>query len=245
MGFRYRNFDVRRPRRSSGGSRRFVALFTTAVALLLTAMTPDVARAIDGRDIAANGNGKGAPACAACHGDQGEGRPDAAYPRLAGLDARYLLRQLNDFAEDKRQSDTMHPIAKALAPGEREAVASYFANLMAPKASQPRKPDQKLTDRGMAIATRGDWPRGLPACAQCHGPNGQGVGASFPKLAGQSAEYITKELKAWKEGKRSNDPLNLMTGVATKLDDQQIEAVAAYYASLPAQIVGQTKGRPP
>ena len=189
--------------------------------------------AAEGGHLAANGNSNGAPACSACHGDQGEGRPDAAYPRLAGLDSGYLLRQLNDFAEKKRESETMQPIAKALGVDERKAVSSFYGGLSAPKVQEPKKPDDKTLAIGAALALRGDWSKGLPGCGQCHGPGGQGVGDSFPKLAAQSAEYIVKELKAWREGKRGNDPLNLMTGIASKLDEAQMAAVAAYYASLP------------
>ena len=187
--------------------------------------------AAEGGHLAANGNG--APACSACHGDQGEGRPDAAYPRLAGLNSGYLLRQLNDFADKKRESETMQPIAKALGMDERTAVSSFYGGLSAPKVQEPKKPDDKTLVIGAALALRGDWSKGLPGCGQCHGPGGQGVGDSFPKLAAQSAEYIVKELKAWREGKRGNDPLNLMTGIASKLDEAQMAAVAAYYASLP------------
>lgn len=189
--------------------------------------------AAEGGQLAANGNSNGAPACSACHGDQGEGRPDAAYPRLAGLNSGYLLRQLNDFADKKRESETMQPIAKALGMDERTAVSSFYGGLSAPKVQEPKKPDDKTLAIGAALALRGDWSKGLPGCGQCHGPGGQGVGDSFPKLAAQSAEYIVKELKAWREGKRSNDPLNLMTGIASKLDEAQMAAVAAYYASLP------------
>lgn len=195
------------------------------------------AYAVDGRAIAMSGNNAGAPACAACHGDGGEGRPDAGYPRLAGLDARYLSTQLHDFADGRRASDVMHPVAKALRPGEREALASYFASLATPPAAGGKKPDAKALAVGAALAERGDWSKGLPACEQCHGPKGQGVGAAFPKLAGQSAEYIAAQLRAWKSGQRSNDPLHLMTGVATKLDDRQVAAVAAYFASLDSKPV--------
>ena len=58
------------------------------------------------------------------------------------------------------------------------------------------------------------------------------MGGTFPRLAGQSASYIEAQLKAWKSGKRTNDPLHLMTGIASKLDDKQIAAVAAHYAGL-------------
>ena len=156
------------------------------------------------------------------------------YPRLSGLNASYLLQQLNDFADGKRTNEIMQPIAKALSPDERAAVTTFYASLNPAAAEEPKKPDDKTIAAGAALASRGDWSKGLPGCSQCHGPAGQGVGASFPKLAGQNSTYVTNELKAWQQGKRSNDPLNLMTGIAAKLDDGQIAAVAAYYASLPA-----------
>jgi cytochrome c553 len=191
------------------------------------------ARAADGQAIAANGNGRDAPACSACHGEHGEGQPAAAYPRLAGLDSGYLVGQLNAFAQGSRDSVAMGPTAKALSPDERQAVATFYAGLDAAKAEEPTKPDEKAVAIGRSLADRGDWSKGLPGCGACHGASGQGVGKTFPKLAGQSAEYIASQLQAWKDGKRTDDPLHLMTGIASKLNDDQVAAVAAYYASLP------------
>jgi cytochrome c553 len=195
------------------------------------------ARAADGRGIAAGGNGRDAPACSACHGVQGAGQPDVAYPRLAGLDSAYLIEQLNAFAEGRRDNETMSPIAKALTPDERQAIAKFYAGLTAPKMEESKKADDKAIAAGAALASRGDWSKGLPGCGQCHGAAGQGVGKTFPGLAAQAAEYITAQLKAWKDGKRTNDPLHLMTGIASKLSDDQVAAVAAYYASLPVAAV--------
>lgn len=189
--------------------------------------------AADGREIAANGNGNNAPACSVCHGAQGAGQPDAGYPRLAGLDSEYLLEQLSAFADGSRDNETMGPIAKALSPDERQSVAKFYAGLVAPKMEEPQKADDKTIAAGAALAGRGDWSKGLPGCGQCHGAAGQGVGKTFPGLAGQSAGYIVSQLKAWKDGKRTNDPLHLMTGISSRLSDDQIAAVAAYYASLP------------
>jgi cytochrome c553 len=201
--------------------------------LFLMSVFAKAAHAADGKEIATNGNGR-APACSMCHGEQGEGRPDAAYPRLAGLDSEYLVRQLNAFAEGGRDSETMHPIAKALSAEERQAVAKFYAGLTAPAVAEPNKADDNIIAIGATLANRGDWPKGLPGCGQCHGAAGQGVGGTFPKLPGQSAEYIANQLKAWKDGKRTNDPLHLMAGISGKLNDRQVAAVAAYYASLPA-----------
>lgn len=235
--------------RAAAPSRLFIALINLVAGMLM--VSPPLAStafAADAQTIAASGNNAGAPACSACHGQAGEGRPDAGYPRLAGLDARYLLRQLNDLADGNRASDTMHPIAKALGPDERAAMASYYASLSAPKVAGEKKADGKVLAAGAALAQHGDWANGLPACRQCHGPSGQGVGSSFPKLAGQSAQYIAAQLKAWKAGRRGNDPLHLMTGVASKLDDQQVSAVAAYFASLDVRMpasVPANEGRKP
>jgi cytochrome c553 len=214
-----------------------VAFCIFVVLLSLHAAT---ALAADGGDIAANGNGRDAPACAACHGAQGEGRPDAAYPRLAGLDSGYLIGQLNAFADGARNNETMQPIAKALSADERQAVAKFYAGLIAPKIEAPEKADDKIIGNGAALADRGDRSKRLPGCSQCHGPGGQGVGNAFPKLAGQSAEYIASQLKAWKDGKRTNDPLHLMSGISAKLTDDQIAAVAAYYSGLPVAAAAAT-----
>jgi cytochrome c553 len=198
------------------------------------------ARAADGQEIAANGNGRGAPACSACHGEHGGGRPDAAYPRLAGLNSAYLIQQLNAFAGGGRDSEAMQPIATALTLDERKAIAEFYAELAAPKVGEPNKTDSKTIAIGAHLADRGDWSNGLPGCGRCHGPAGQGVGNAFPSLAGQSAEYITSQLKAWKDGKRTSDPLHLMTGISSKLNDDQVAAVAAYYASLPVAAAAVT-----
>jgi cytochrome c553 len=224
-------FGPRKPRIFQTTRRRPAVL--CFFMLLLSPVDATTAFAADGRDIAANGNGRDAPACSACHGAQGEGQPVAAYPRLTGLESDYLIEQLNAFAEGSRDNETMAPIAKALSPDERQAVAKFYAGLVTPKMEEPKKADEKTIASGAALAGRGDWSKGLPGCGQCHGAAGQGVGKTFPALAGQSAEYIMSQLKAWKDGKRTNDPLHLMTGISSKLSDDQIAAVAAYYASLP------------
>jgi cytochrome c553 len=207
-----------------------LGLLVLLLSMPVRAVTADAA---DGGQIAANGNGREAPACSACHGVQGEGQPDVGNPRLAGLDGEYLIAQLNAFAEGSRDNETMSPIAKALTPDERQAVAIFYAGSVTPRIEESRQADGKIIAAGAALARRGDWSKGLPGCGQCHGAAGQGVGKTFPALAGQSSEYIMRQLKAWKDGKRTNDPLHLMAGISSKLSDDQIAAVAAYYAGLP------------
>lgn len=65
-------------------------------------------------------------------------------------------------------------------------------------------------------------------CMACHGPDGNSMVAQFPKLAGQHADYIAKQLADYKSGKRS-DPT--MMGMAAALSEQDMADLGAYYAS--------------
>ena len=185
----------------------------------------------DGKDIFTKGAGE-APACAACHGASGEGQPDAGFPRIAGLNAVYVEEQLESLNGDPRRDDTRTPPPKPPPAGAGRGVEFYVCAQAPPLAPSEEKPDKDSIAKGTELAAHGDWPKGLAGCNQCHGPGGIGVGTAFPKLAGQPAAYIEKQLNDWKAGNRANDPLALMAGVTKKLDDGQIKAVAAYYASL-------------
>lgn len=68
----------------------------------------------------------------------------------------------------------------------------------------------------------------VQTCAVCHGPNGNSLNAVWPKLAGQHAEYTLKQLKEFKSGVRKNDQ---MTPMAAPLSEQDMEDIAAYYAT--------------
>jgi len=201
---------------------------TFAAALVLGALAP-AAQAADPATIARSGSGA-ATACASCHGARGEGQ--SAFPRLAGQDLGYLARQLDDFAQDRRANAVMGPIAKALSPEDRRAMADYYAHMPPPTATQPAPP---ASASGGWLATRGAWSKGVPGCVQCHGPGGRGVGSAFPAIAGQSAAYIASQLKAFRDGARRNDPQALMRTPASKLTDADIEAVAGWFAAQPAR----------
>lgn len=202
---------------------------------------PATVLAASGADIAARGNGHGAPACASCHGADGGGQPAAGFPRLAGLDAAYLLKQLDDFADKSRANPVMQPIADALDASERKAVADYYAGLPIPPAfARPAAKPPADDSLGARLALHGRWDRQVPACVACHGPRGVGVGAHFPPLAGQSANYISAQLRDWKKGTRRNDPLELMQHVSAALDEADIKAVAAWFAAQPLDAKGGT-----
>lgn len=199
---------------------------------ILVLLAPLATNATDAAAIAKQGNGKGAAPCMACHGVDGGGTEANGYPRLAGLDATYLQRQLDDFANGTRANPVMQPNASALSEDERAALAKYYSALPLPaRFAKPAaaKPDAE----GERLATRGDWSRGLPGCVQCHGPGGVGVGANFPPLAGQPAAYIEAQLRAWQQGTRHNDPLALMQHIAKQLTPQEVQAVAGWFAAQP------------
>ncbi|PCM45795.1 c-type cytochrome [Marinobacter sp. ANT_B65] len=192
-----------------------------------------------GESIATQGNGAGALACSMCHGPDGKGNDAAGFPDIAGLNAEYMSKQLHDYAKGTRKNPIMQPFASALSDEDIQAVTTYYQNLESQTAAvthQTANPD----NQGEWLAMRGDWDNVIPACNQCHGPNGMGVGKSFPALAGQHSSYLKAQLTAWRSGTRDNDPNELMKGIAERLSEQQISVIADYYAKLPEQLAKQT-----
>jgi cytochrome c553 len=189
-----------------------------------TARQPDVNR---GAVIAAQGTRSGAPACAQCHAFNGSSDGSGAFPRIAGQPTYYLMRQMRDFSSNVRANAIMSPIAKALSPDDIADAAAYYAGVNAPflplASAAPA-----LIQRGEQLAKVGSPAKDLQACDNCHGPGGIGIPPAIPYLAGQYAQYIAFELKMWQRGYRKNSP-ETMFMIATKLDDQDIAALAAYY----------------
>jgi cytochrome c553 len=207
---------------------------TTALAVLTAAcfsvfaadeakVKPDLAKA---RKIAET-------VCVACHGIDGNS-PLPANPILAGQDSAYLFKQLSDFkaADGKtaaRNNAIMAGMAAMLSVEDMQSLAVYFSQ-------QKRKPamasDEHLVAAGRSIWRKGDFERGIPACAGCHGAAGAGVPTQYPRLAGQYAEYTELQLKNFRSEERSNDPQKAMRTIADKFSDKQIKAVADYIAGL-------------
>ncbi len=205
---------------------------TTAASLTVVFLMGSPALAATGRDIAMQGTNNGAAPCSACHGNNGEGQAAAGFPQLASLNAAYLTAQLASFADGARINSVMGPIAKALDDVQRKAVSDYYASLPIPE-TKAGSPVTAEIEAGALLAKRGDWGKGVPPCAQCHGPLASGVGAAFPRLAGQGALYTANQFNAWRGGTRHNDPMGLMAGIAKRLDANQVANVAAYYAAEP------------
>ncbi|ENO86594.1 cytochrome c553 [Thauera linaloolentis 47Lol = DSM 12138] len=190
------------------------------------------AQAVDGSKIYNEGGGDPAAiACATCHGADGRGLGPAGFPRLAGLSPAYLAKQLADFKSGSRDNPVMKPIASALGDEEVKAVVAMLSAMPSPETRHVTRVD--LADSpGAVLALRGAWGRNIPECVACHGPGAVGVGDHFPPLAGQSAEYLSAQLNAWRDGSRKNDPNDLMGHIARSMTDEEVSAVAAYFAGL-------------
>ncbi|MFG5778568.1 c-type cytochrome [Comamonas sp. J-3] len=187
------------------------------------------ADAKNGANIAQNGLPPAVAACASCHGAKGEGM--AAFPPLAGQASGYLRSQLEAFADGSRNNAIMAPIAKGLNAQQRADVAAYFASLPSGiRTAAAAAPDGK--DKGAWLVLRGRQADGIPACASCHGPGGAGVGEQFPAIAKLNAGYMQQQIDAWKQGQRGAGPLGLMGSIAKKLSNDDVAAIAQYYATL-------------
>jgi cytochrome c553 len=172
--------------------------------------------------------------CARCHGVRGEGRGNAAFPRLAGQSREYLINALEAYAKARRHSGIMQPFAAALSPEEWNSLATYYAKLADPSAASRAAltPEQ---ERGREIAERGIRGQGVPSCVDCHGPGPEPRNPAYPRLAGQYADYLVLQLELLKTQQRGGSPyVHIMHNVASRLKPEQMQAVARYYASLPA-----------
>lgn len=161
--------------------------------------------------------------CFVCHGLQGESSTPA-FPRLAGQDAAYVARQLADYKSGRRRSDTMQPMVADLAEADFRALGLYFAR-QPTRAHAAAEPELVAAGRKIFVAGK----NGGPACASCHGEDGRGSEGS-PRLAGQHAQYLVTQLKAFQQRERPQSAV--MGKVSAKLDEPDMRAVAAYLSSL-------------
>ena len=167
--------------------------------------------------------------CMGCHGRAGEGRVEAGYPPLAGQPPLYLRRQLEAYADGRRTSRVMTPIAKGLTPASRERLAMHFARRPLPPQAPVERTSRLTEGRGERLAEVGDESLRVQACANCHGRGGAGQLPTGPRLAGLPAVYIAEELRAWRDGRRRSDPSGSMAVIAKQLAEADVEALARYY----------------
>ena len=207
--------------------RRSTRLPALLVALLAGACTDRMAPREDrwsrsGELIAMSGGEAGARhACIGCHGARGEGNGFDA-PRLAGLPAGYLQKQMEDYAAGLRPHAVMRDVARFLDSHERVRVAGYYVALP-PVAGTPA-PREVPGPAAAALYAR--------ACQRCHGPGGEGTPLG-PPLAGQPAFYLVQQLQDWQVAKRRGDGNHEMVKVSQALTAGQVRDLGLLLAGMP------------
>ncbi|MDP4302287.1 c-type cytochrome [Leptothrix discophora] len=164
--------------------------------------------------------------CGACHTADGS-RGTPANPILQGQHPAYLVKQLTEFKSGKRDNAIMKGFASGLSEEDMKNVAAFYASKQAKPGFAKNK---DLVVLGEKIYRGGIADRNIPACAGCHSPTGAGIPAQYPRVAGQHADYTESQLKNFRDGVRKNSAQ--MTGVAAKMNDREIKAVADYIAGL-------------
>lgn len=204
------------------------------------------ANVTNGKNIYENGKGDSVPACATCHGDKAMGNDAMGSPRLANVGYVYIVKQLTNFAEDKRTDLTMmqmNAIAKGLSIQDRRDLAAY-------ENSFPR--DAELSDlkdlkangtvvgepyKGQILVRYGVEGKSS-ACQSCHGFNGRGADPVYPKIGQQKYVYLVNQLTHWRDGSRANDPMGQMQAIAKTLSDEDIHNAAAFLSQAADSTVG-------
>lgn len=214
--------------------------FVAVVSLLLGASSFSHAAVVMPKGDADAGQGKSA-VCAACHGADGNSAAPN-FPKLAGQNAKYLYKQLQNFKSGARQNALMMPMATALNEQDMADISAYYAQQKGTIGGAKKD----LVERSQKLYRGGDKEIGLTACSGCHGPAGKGNEfAAFPRLSGQHAEYTATQLRHFRaagrddltDEKRNNDgskpgELGPMQMIAAKLSDKDIEALASYIQGL-------------
>ena len=176
---------------------------------------PDVAR---GKQIAST-------VCVACHGADGNSVVPTN-PVLAGQNADYIAAQLAAFKSGARPSPIMQGMAAGLSPEDMRNLGAYFETQ---KPAERMARNKASVARAQQIWRSGIKSLGVPACAGCHGAGGHGIPAQYPRLAGQHPEQSLAWLKAYATGAR---PSAVMTPVASKLSEADMQALSDYIAGL-------------
>ena len=215
-----------------GKSFQVLEIAIAAVGLTVSLSTMAAPAANPGKPDLARGQAIATQVCAACHGADGNSA-SGAYPKLAGQHAEYLVKQLKDFRLQPggkpalRSNPVMVGFASALSPQDMINVAAYFSS-QTPKPGYARNP--ATVPLGQKIWRAGIASRGVPACAACHGPTGQGIPIQYPRLSGQWSDYVAAQLVAFQDGTRNNS--EPMHDIAHRLSNNQIKAVSDFVSGL-------------
>jgi DmsE family decaheme c-type cytochrome len=167
-------------------------------------------------------------ACAACHGERGISKRPGT-PSLVGLDPQYLVAAMKAYVAGQRKNAVMKALLSGAGDAELNNMALYYAQQIPSRAPTPSVGDVSAGKTASA------------ACAGCHGEQGVSANPAWPSLAGQDAQYLADALAAYKDGSRTDAT---MQGMVASLDQQTIENLASYYASLHPEQPSSAKNTP-
>lgn len=167
--------------------------------------------------------------CSACHGPQGNSS-NPEWPNIAGQHPGYLDKQLHEYKQGTtRKAPTMAAIVANLSDTDMSELARYYSTQAVMESSVP----EKYLKRGEQLYRGGDFDKHITACIACHGPRGTGnAEARFPLLSGQHAPYTILQLEAFKNKTRQNDLNGIMRDISSKMDPDDMKAVAWYIQGL-------------
>ncbi|MET0090622.1 MAG: c-type cytochrome [Candidatus Thiodiazotropha sp.] len=160
-----------------------------------------------------------ADTCAGCHGTDGASAGEMM-PIIGGLDKQFMITALMEFKSGERDSTIMGRIAKGYSENELKAIAAYFA--AQPWVSSPVEADPKLAAQGQVIHDK--------QCKTCHEEGGREQEDEAPRLAGQWPDYTLLYLQEC-HAKGSRCHPRKMGKRVSKLSDEELKAMAHYYAS--------------
>jgi cytochrome c553 len=170
--------------------------------------------------------------CARCHGRDGAGRDVGAFPRLRGQSESYLYATLEAYAAGRRHSGIMQTAAAHLSEPEMRRLAEHYASVNDASPSGSEQPATEIEELGAQIARRGVPADGIPACVTCHEPGVRPRYPHYPTLRGQTASFLTQQLRLFRDGDRGGTAYgSIMATIARRLSDRQIEAAADFFAA--------------
>lgn len=166
--------------------------------------------------------------CASCHGEHGESLT-GNWPHLAGQRAEYTYKQLVDYAEHRRREDNraqiMTVVSEGLSKQDMADLAAFYEQQGLPDRAKP-----KAAHPAHDLVSVGDPSRLITPCAACHGSNGSGGINESPSLRGQPRDYFVRTMELFRDGARHNNVAKGMAQFAEPLTDEEIAALADYYA---------------
>lgn len=198
---------------------------TSLVALLIAGVVQANTEPKAAKPDLAAGEAKAA-LCMGCHTADGS-RGSAANPILQGQHPQYLVKQLMEFKSGIRKNAVMTGMAATLSDADVINVAAFYASKKAKPGAAKNEAQAKL---GEKIYRGGIASKSVPACAACHSPNGAGMPAQYPRVAGQHSDYLKVQLTAFRQGDRTNSAQ--MTAIAANLSDKEIAALVDYMAGM-------------